>query len=209
MTHYPLLFLATFLAAFLASAPPGLLNVNAAKTSVEKGRSNGVIFGLGVAVMVMLQTYISVRIAKYLFRNPEVVGLLMQIAMVVFLFLAIFFFFKARKQVGAPIAHVEGKKRSSFSKGLFLAAINLLTVPYYSSINTLFHSQEMMYYEVLDEVVFILAAGLGTFLVMYLYAFYFDKMTLKTNRFSKNSNYILSGLMLLLLIITLIRIFYK
>jgi len=209
MTHYPLLFLATFIAAFIASAPPGLLNVNAAKTSVERGRANGVIFGMGVALMVMLQTYISVRIAKYLFRNPEVVGMLMQVAMAVFLFLSIFFFFKAKKQQGGPVEYVEGKKRNSFSKGLFLAAINLLTVPYYSGINTLFHSQGIMDYKVLDEVVFILAAGLGTFLVMYLYAFYFDKMTLKTNRFSKNSNYILSGLMLLLLVITLIRIFLK
>ncbi len=207
--HYLLLFGATFLAAFLASAPPGLLNVNAAKTSVEKGKSNGVIFGLGIGVMVMFQTYIAVRIAKYLFRNPDVVGLLMQVAMALFLFLAVFFFFKAKKQGNEPIAHVEGKKRNSFSKGLFLAAINMLTVPYYSGINTLFHSQGYMNYEVLDEVVFILAAGLGTFLVMYLYVFYFDKMEYKTGRFSKNSNYILSALMVLLLVITAIRIYMK
>ncbi|PWL40237.1 lysine transporter LysE [Flagellimonas aquimarina] len=209
MTHLLILFCATFLAAFVASAPPGLLNVNAAKTSVEKGKSNGIIFGMGVAVMVIFQTYISVRIAKYLSRNPEVIGMLLQIALVVFTILAIFFFLKGKKQDDHPIDFEQGKKRSSFTKGLFLAAINLLTIPYYSGLNSVFHAQGLMNYEVIDEVIFILAAGLGTFLVMYLYAFYFNKMERKTNRFSKNSNYILSGLMLVLLMVTLIKIFYQ
>jgi len=202
------LFFTTFLAAFVASAPPGLLNVNAAKISVEKGKVNGIIFGLGVAVMVMLQTYIAVRIAKYLSRNPDVIGWLMQLAIIVFAVLAVFFFLKARKANVEQMHFDPGKKRSSFTKGLFLAAINLLTIPYYSGLNTLFHGQGLMNYKVIDEVIFIIAAGSGTFLVMYLYAFYFNKKEQKTNRFSKNSNYILSGLMLVLLTITLIRVYY-
>nr|WP_298996925.1 LysE family transporter [uncultured Allomuricauda sp.] len=208
MTHLFVLFLITFLAAFVASAPPGLLNVNAAKTSVEKGKANGVIFGLGVAFMVMCQTYISVRIAKYLSRNPEIIGMLLKTAVVVFAILAIFFFVKGKKQSNTSKEFVEVKKRSSFTKGLFLAAINVLTIPYYSGLNTLFHSQGFMDYQVIDEVIFILAAGMGTFLVMYLYAFYFNKMEQKTNRFSKNSNYILSALMLVLLMITLMKMYY-
>lgn len=208
MTHLIILFLVTFLAAFVASAPPGLLNVNAAKTSVEKGQGNGIIFGLGVAFMVMLQTYISVRIAKYLSRNPEVIGMLLQIAVVVFAALAIFFFIKGRKQQEHSNKLVQTKKRNSFSKGLFLAAINLLTIPYYSGLNTLFHAQGFMDYTVMDEVIFIFAAGLGTFLVMYLYAIYFNKMEQKTNRFSRNSNYILSGLMVILLMITLAKMYH-
>ena len=41
MTQLLLLFLATLVAAVLASAPPGLLNVNAAKIGVEKGKKDG------------------------------------------------------------------------------------------------------------------------------------------------------------------------
>ncbi|GMN06924.1 lysine transporter LysE [Croceitalea sp. MTPC5] len=206
MTHLLILFLATFGAAFLASAPPGLLNVNAAKTSVEKGKSNGVIFGIGVAVMVMLQTYISVRIAKYLSRHPEVVDGLMQFAIIVFAFLMVFFFVKARNTKVKGVIAEKGAKRNSFTKGLFLAAINILTIPYYSGLNSLFHAQGFMNYEVIDEMVFILSAGTGTFLVMYLYVFYFNRKSSKRGRFAKNSNYILSALMLVLLTITLIRI---
>lgn len=207
MQQLSILFVITFGVAFFASLPPGLLNMNAAKTSVEKGKANGVIFGLGVAIMVMLQTYLAVRIAKYLLRNPDIIEVLLKIALLVFAILAVFFFVKAKKQDSKPMEFVASKKRNSFSKGLFLAAINLLTIPFYSGLNTIFHGQGFMDYKIADEVIFILATGGGTFLAMYFYVFYFNKMEHKTNRFSKNSNYILSALMVLLLVITGIRLF--
>jgi len=209
MTQLLLLFLATLVAAVVASAPPGLLNVNAAKISVEKGRKQGVIFSLGIAAMVMFQAYLAVRIAKFLSRNPDVIAWLMKAAVLIFAVLAIFFFIKASKTVKEQVVLKEGSSRNSFTKGVFLAALNLLQIPFYSGLNTFFHSQHIMNYEIIDEVLFILGAGMGTFLVMYLYVFYFNRMETKTNRFSKNSNYILSGLMVVLLIITLIRISYE
>ncbi|TLP82656.1 LysE family transporter [Maribacter sp. ACAM166] len=201
------LFVFTSAAAFIASLPPGLLNLNAAKTGVEKGKSNGVIFGLGVSVAVMLQTYLAVRIAKYISRNQHVIEVLMQIALVLFFVLAIYFFVKAKKQHREPFVVVEAKKRNSFSKGVFLALINLLAIPYYSGLNTIFQAQGFMSYNIVDEIIFIIATGSGTFLAMYLYVFYFDRMEHKTNAFSKNSNYILSALMVLLFIITCVRLF--
>ena len=207
MTQLVLLFVATFVAAVLASAPPGLLNVNAAKVSGERGKKNGILFSSGIAVMVMFQAYLAVRIAKFLSRNPEVISWLMKSAILIFAVLAVFFFFKAKKKQEHQIVTHQGTSKSSFTKGLFLAALNLLQIPFYSGLNTFFHAKEIMNFEILDEVLFILGAGLGTFLVMYTYVFYFNKMEMKSNRFSKNSNYILSILMLVLLAITLIRLF--
>lgn len=209
MTQLLLLFFATLVAAILASAPPGLLNVNAAKIGVEKGKKDGIVFSLGITVMVMFQAYLAVRIAKFLSRNPEVIDWLMKAAVLIFAALAIFFFIKASRMSNRPTVLQKGSSRNSFTKGLFLAALNLLQVPFYSGLNTFFHAKKIMNYEIWDEVFFILGAGLGTFLVMYTYVFYFNKMETKTQRFSKNSNYILSGLMVLLLVITLIRITYE
>ncbi len=204
-----ILCVATLGAAFVASLPPGLLNMNAAKTSVEKGKKNGITFGLGVGAVVMLQAYLAVRISKILSRNPEIIEILMEIALVIFGVLSVFFFVKGKKQRNESIEFVGGKKRSSFSKGAFLAALNLLTIPYYAGMNTFLHSQGFMNYTITDEVIFIISAGCGTFLAMYLYVFYFDRMEQKTNRFSKNANYILSALMLVLFGITLIRLFFN
>ena len=92
---------------------------------------------------------------------------------------------------------------------MLLAALNLLTIPYYSGLNAMWNKAGWIKFEPTDTFTFILAAGMGTFSVLYLYTFYFNKLETKTNRFSKNSNYILGVLMLILLMITVIRIFYR
>ena len=97
MTHVLILFFATFSAAFMATVPPGLLNMNAAKVSVEKGKLNGIIFSLGVSSTIMVQAYIAVYISKFLYRNPEVVDVLFKIAVAVFAFFAIYFFVVAKR----------------------------------------------------------------------------------------------------------------
>lgn len=206
MLQLALLGLSTFAAAFLASLPPGLLNMNAAKTSVEKGKKNGITFAFGISATVILQVYLAVRIAKLLSKSPEIIEILMKVALVIFGSLAVFFWIKGKSQKEKDFKLIDEKKRGSFTKGAFLAALNLLTIPFYAGLNTFFHSQGFMNYTVLDEIIFIISAGIGTFLVMYIYVFYFDKMEQNTNRFSKNANYILSGLMVVLFFITLYKI---
>lgn len=209
MTHILILFFATFSAAFMATVPPGLLNMNAAKISVEKGKLNGVIFSLGVSSMIMVQAYIAVFISKFLYRNPEVIDILLKIAIAIFAFFAIYFFIVAKRKKEKKLKKVNLSKKNSFFKGVLLAALNLLTIPYYSGLNAMWNEAGWIKFEAQDITTFVVAAGTGTFAVLYLYTFYFDKLETKTNRFSKNSNYILSALMLLLLIITFMRILYR
>ena len=208
MTHLLILFFATFSAAFMATVPPGLLNMNAAKTSVEKGKTVGVIFCAGVSTTIMLQAYVAVMISKYLYRNPEIISGLQKAAIAVFAFFALYFFFTARNKKEKPISVVRVSRKNSFLKGVFLASLNLLTIPYYSAVNAMWNSTGWIQFEFWDIATFILAAGCGTFSVLYLYTVYFNKLEARTSAFSRNSNYVLSILMLVLLVITLIRIFY-
>ena len=208
MNHLLILFFATFSAAFMATVPPGLLNMNAAKISVRKGKTNGVIFSLGVSSMVVIQAYIAVWISKFLYRNPEVIAGLQKAALGVFAFFAIYFFVLARKEGQKPVKMVKVSKKNSYFKGLLLAALNLLTIPYYSALNAMWNASGWIKFEFWDIAVFILSAGCGTFAVLYIYTVYFNKLDSRTSTFSKNSNYVLSGLMLILLVFTLIRIFY-
>ncbi|WP_276169090.1 LysE family transporter [Zobellia alginiliquefaciens] len=209
MQHLLILFFATFSAAFMATVPPGLLNMNAAKVSVEKGKLNGIIFSLGVAIMVILQATIAVYISKFLHKNPEVVDILLKIAVVVFAFFMVYFFIAAKKNKTKKIKTVKVSKKNSFFKGVLLAALNLLTIPYYSGLNIMWNASGWIKFQVWDILVFILAAGSGTFTVLYMYTVYFNKLEHKSNRFSQNSNYILSALMLVLLIITILRIIFR
>lgn len=209
MTHILILFFATFSAAFMATVPPGLLNMNAAKISVEKGKLNGVIFSIGVSSTIIVQAYIAVFISKFLYKNPEVIDVLLKIAIAIFAVFAIYFFIMAKRNKTQKIKEVNLSKKNSFLKGVLLAALNLLTIPYYSGLNAMWNEAGWIKFEAQDITTFVIAAGAGTFSVLYLYTFYFDKLETKTNRFSKNSNYILSALMVLLLVITLMRILYR
>lgn len=209
MSHLLILFFATYSAAFMATVPPGLLNMNAAKTSVERGKANGIIFSLGVSSMIMLQAYVAVLISKFLYRNPEVIDLLLKLAIAVFAFFAIYFFVSAKNHKKKKLRLTKVSRKNSFLKGVLLAALNLLTIPYYSGINAMWNASGWIKFQLWDVLTFILAAGSGTFTVLYLYTVYFNKLEKKTSAFSRNSNYILSLLMLILLMITIFRIFYK
>ncbi|MGY8914066.1 MAG: LysE family transporter [Flavobacteriales bacterium] len=209
MTHLIILFFATFSAAFMATVPPGLLNMNAAKTSVEKGKLNGIIFSLGVSSMIMVQAYIAVYISKFLHNNPQVIDILLQIALLVFAFFAIYFFVVGKKNKKKIVKVVKVSKKNSFFKGVLLAALNLLTIPYYSGVNAMWNASGWIKFQAQDIIIFILAAGSGTFAVLYLYTVYFYKLDATSSGFSKNSNYILSALMLILFVITIIRILYN
>ncbi|MCX2718209.1 LysE family transporter [Lentiprolixibacter aurantiacus] len=209
MSHLLILFFATFSAAFMATVPPGLLNMNAAKTSVEKGKANGIIFSLGVSTMIMLQAYVAVLISKFLYRNPEVIDFLLKLAIAIFAFFAVYFFISAKNHKKKKLRLTKVSRKNSFLKGLLLAALNLLTIPYYAGINAMWNASGWIKFELWDVLTFILAAGSGTFTVLYLYTVYFNKLEKKTSAFSRNSNYVLSLLMLVLLMITIIRIFYR
>ncbi len=193
----------------MATVPPGLLNMNAAKVSVEKGKLNGIIFSLGCSTMVLLQATIAVYISKFLHKNPGVIDVLLKIAVVVFAFFMVYFFIAAIRNKEKKKKTVKVSKKNSFFKGVLLAALNLLTIPYYSGLNIMWNASGWIKFQVWDILVFILAAGTGTFTVLYMYTVYFNKLENKSNRFSKNSNYILSGLMLILLTITIFRIGYR
>ncbi|AKA34709.1 LysE family transporter [Flagellimonas lutaonensis] len=209
MTHLLILFFATYSAAFMATVPPGLLNMNAAKASVEKGKLNGIVFSLGVSTMIMAQAYIAVYISKFLYNNPQVIDVLFKAAIVVFAFFAVYFFVVAKRNKAKDFTTVNVSKKNSFFRGLALAALNLLTIPYYSGLNAMWNEAGWIKFEAQDIATFVFAAACGTFSVLYLYVFYFNKLETKTSTFSRNSNFILSALMVVLLAITLIRIFYK
>jgi threonine/homoserine/homoserine lactone efflux protein len=207
--HLIILFFATFSAAFMATVPPGLLNLNAAQISVKKGRNAAIYFSIGVMLVICIQAYIAVLISRYLYNNPSVIDLLLKIAIVIFASLAVYFYVLARKNREIKRKPVKISKKNSFFKGFLLASINLLAIPYYSGLNAAWNASGWIKFEWEDIVVFMLAAGSGSFAVLYIYIIYFSLVEIKTDRFSKYSDYILSAMMLVLFVITLIRIFYS
>ncbi|ETN93792.1 LysE type translocator [Zhouia amylolytica] len=208
MEHLAILFFATFSAALMGVVPPGLINMTAAKVSLTKGKANGILFATGASTTVVAQAYVAVLISKYLYNNPFVIDILLKIALVVFGFFAVYFFIVARKNKEKKFKEVDVSKRGSFLKGMLLALVNLLPIPYFCGLNAAWKVSGWIKFQLWDVLTFIIAAGAGTFAMLYMYVVYFDKLQAKSDRFSRYSDYVLSVLMLILVIITFIRIFY-
>ncbi|MEL4306705.1 LysE family transporter [Joostella sp. CR20] len=211
MSHLFILFFATFSASLMAVVFPGLINITAAKTSAKKGKTSGIIFSLGASTTVIFQAYIGVLISKYLYKNPAVIDILLKIALVVFAFFAVYFFILAKqKKEAKPQRKVKIKSRKNvFFKGMLISALNVLPIAYFCGLNAAWNVSGWIKFQLWDILVFIIAAGLGTFAMLYMYVFYFDKLQERTDTFSRYSDYILSALMAVLLIITFLRLFYS
>jgi len=209
MQYYFTLFFITFSAAFLGTMPPGMLNLTALKIRVSKGKKNAYLFTLGVSIIILIQALIGVQISKYLYHHPEVIDLLMKIAIAIFLLLSLYFFASAKKVTDERQKIASSKKRNDFLKGLILASLNMLAIPYYSGINAMWLSSGWIVFNPIDTAVFILGASIGSAAVLLFYVRYFKNFKIEKNRFSKRLNYMLSALMIILVIITLIRLYYR
>ena len=66
--------------ALVGVIPPGLLNMTAAKISLKEGYVRGIVFSIGVCVIVFLQTYLAAMLARYLSNHQDVVDILQRVA---------------------------------------------------------------------------------------------------------------------------------
>lgn len=201
------LFLVTFFASLIGVIPPGLVNMTVARTCLERGKNNGILVAVGASVIVVFQALVAILLAKYIFFNPFVRNILLRTGAVIFFFMAIYFFAKA-KQRSTKIKVYRNSDTRSFFKGVMMSAINVLPIPYFCAIAAGLSVSGKIEYDALRIIIFIIAAGAGTFVTLYFYVFSFLKIEKKTASITKYSNYFMGVLMLILVVITLARIIY-
>jgi len=186
-----------FLAAFIGLIAPSMLNMTAAKTSLEKGKSNGLKFAAGAASVVIIQAFIAVYFANKI--TPDIIKKLQTVAIFVLLALAIFFFMQAQKKFKAA---GKNKKGNSFAVGFGMSSLNMLAVPFYlvaakgSGISLVTPFQ----------YIFVIGAALGAFSIFAIYATFAEVIAKKAQFIAKNINYILSILFIILAIITAVKV---
>lgn len=200
------IFLITYFAALLGVVPPGLVNMSVAKTSLKRGQQNGMYMAVGAAAIVLLQATIAIQLARYIFNNEYVNSILLRAGFVIFLIMMVYFLVMAQHKRKEVEVHPTSGIRSVF-KGMMIGALNIFPIPYFVALGAALNVNGNVQYHLLNNAVFVLAAGLGTFTTLYLYALFFAKIESEGNFFAKYSNYFMAGLMLVLVIITFIRIF--
>lgn len=198
-------FLGLFV-ALVGVIPPGLLNMTAAKISLKEGPGRGITFSSGVCLVVFIQTYIASIFARYLSNRPDVVEILQRVAFVIFVLITIYFLIIARNQKESKIEADVRSKRSRFFHGMFLSALNVFPIPYQAYMTITLASFGLMNFERLSIVTYVTGASMGTFVMLYIYIFFFDKIKERPFTSQKGMNYIIGSITGIVALITFINI---
>ena len=200
------IFILGLILALIGVIPPGLLNMTAAKISLKEGHVRGIMFSVGVCVIVIFQTYIAAIFARYLSQHLEVINVLQRVAFVIFVLITVYFLFIAKSQPKQQIDPKIRSKHSRFFQGVFLSAINVFPIPYQAYVTITLASVGWMSFDQISILSYVAGAAMGTFVTLYMYIFFFDKIKSKALTSQKNMNRIIGGITGIISIVTLINI---
>lgn len=193
--------------ALIGVIPPGLLNMTAAKISLKEGAGSGVMFSTGVCLIVFIQTYIAAIFSRYLSNRPDVVEILQRVAFVIFVLITVYFLVLASKKENNKLEDADVKsKKSRFFHGMLLSGLNVFPIPYQAYMTITLASFGVMNFERVSIITYVTGSAMGTFVMLYIYIFFFDKIKDKAFTSQKNMNYIIGGVTGLVALVTFINI---
>ncbi|TNJ44245.1 LysE family transporter [Tamlana fucoidanivorans] len=200
------IFLLGLFFAFIGVIPPGLLNMTAAKISLKEGHVRGIMFSIGACVIVAAQTYIAAIFARYLSKHPEVIDVLRRVAVVIFILITVYFLFIAKSKAQPQVEPKTKSKHSRFFQGVFMSALNVFPIPYQAYMTITLASFGWMTFEGISIFSYVSGAVTGTFVMLYMYIFFFDKIKSKSLTSQKNMNLIIGSITGVISIVTIISI---
>jgi threonine/homoserine/homoserine lactone efflux protein len=195
-----------FLTASVGITPPGLINMTAAKVSLKEGRTKALIFAAGATLVVLFQTYIAVVFAQFIDANPDVLVVLREIGLGIFVSLTAFFFWQGKKPDPEENKVKFHSKKSRFFLGMLLSALNFFPIPFYVLVSVTLASYSYFSFDDLFVLTFVFGSGLGAFFGFYCYIAFFKKLEARTAFILRNMNFIIGTITALVSVITICNI---
>lgn len=197
-------FLLGLMVAYIGLIPPGMLNMTTARTSLLHGMKYALLFSFGACIIVGIHAIIAFYFADYLNEHPSLISNLRFLGMVVLFALAYFFWVKAKKQF-----LVKGKEEltNPFLAGLGMSSLNMLGIPFYLGMSAILAARDIIILEWPYIMFLTLGATSGSFLLFMTYGFFAKTIDKKVGFLSRNINYILSALFLILALLIGINLF--
>jgi threonine/homoserine/homoserine lactone efflux protein len=200
------IFFLGLLIALIGVIPPGLLNMTAAKISLKDGHPSAIVFSLGVCLVVFLQTYIAAMFARYMTNHQDVVEILQRVAFVIFVLITIYFLCVAKGDAQPDVEPHARSKHSRFFQGVFLSAINVFPIPYQAYMTITIASFGWFVFDTTSIVTYCSGATTGTFVMLYMYMFFFDKIKARKLTSQRNMNRMIGAITGIIAIVTFINI---
>ena len=198
-----------FFIAFLAVIPPGLINMTAAKISLQEGKNEAISFALGASVIIFFQTFIAVLFARFINNHQEIVSTLQEIGIFIFSSLSIYFFWIAKKPKKIKTdSRVKGKS-NRFFLGMLLSTLNLLPIPFYVFASMTLAASGYFSFDKIPVAEFVIGVMIGSFTVFYIYIVAFKKIENKTEFLMRNINTIIGSVTTFMAVLTLFKLLYN
>lgn len=201
-----LVLLFGFMATFIATLPPGLINITAAKISLKEGQTRGLMFALGACFIAVFQSLIATIFARYLSNHPDIIGILRTVALIIFALISIYFLFIAKSTEKKKKEVDSRSKTKRFFHGMFLSTINFFPIPFQAYVAITVASFGILKFDNLGIGAFVIGCTLGTFVALYLYMRFFEKIKDHKIASQKSMNYLIGIITGVVAIITLINI---
>ena len=195
-----------FVIAVIGILPPGLINMTAAKVSVVDGRNEAISFAIGATVIVLLQTYIAIQFAKFINSRQDIITLLQEIGLILFLAITLFLFLTARNPKKTKQEIKMQSKSSRFFLGMLLSSLNLFPVPFYVFVSVTLSTYGLFYFNLLYIYSFVSGVVIGSFTGFYLYILYFKNHQNKSDYLIRNGNYIIGSITGLISLVTFFKL---
>lgn len=195
-----------FSIAAIGILPPGLINMTAAKVSVVDGKNEAISFAIGATVIVFFQTYIAIQFAKFIDSRQDIIILLQEIGLFLFIAITIFLFWTARKPKKVKQEIKMHSKSNRFFLGMLLSALNLFPIPFYVFVSVSLSTLGLFYFNSLYIYLFVSGVVIGSFTGFYLYILYFKNHQSKSDYLIKNGNYIIGSITGLISLVTFFKL---
>ncbi len=195
-----------FAIAVIGILPPGLINMTAAKVSVVDGRNEAISFAIGASVIVFFQTFIAIQFAKFINSRQDIITLLQEIGLFLFIVITIFLFWTARKPKKEKQEIKLHSKSNRFFLGMLISALNLFPIPFYVFVSVSLSSYGLFYFNSVHIYSFVSGVVIGSFTGFYLYILYFKNHQSKSDYLIKNGNYIIGTITGLISLVTFFKL---
>jgi len=175
-----------FIVSFIGSIPPASINLLVIKIASTKGIKKALAFAAGAVFVEFVYSFIAILFSKYLLENQSINQTIQLVAIPVFLLLGCLSLFKRSK----PEDVTEIEKGNEFVNGLFMGLINPLQIPFWMGYSSYFISIGWLKEDFLLITIFVIGIVLGTFLLLFIFAFYSKKWFYENNKSNWNGNMI-------------------
>lgn len=195
-----------FAIAIIGILPPGLINMTAARVSVKDGKNEAISFAIGATVIVFIQSYVAIQFAKFINSRQDIIALLQEIGLFIFIVITLFLFWTAKKPKKAKHEIKLHSKSNRFFLGMLLSSLNLFPIPFYVFVSITLSTYNLFYFNPFYIYQFVAGVVTGSFTGFYLYILYFKNHQNKSDYLINNGNYIIGCITGLISLVTLFKL---